>query len=492
MVRTQLDWSPSHGPIWGAINGAGLALVAAGVGSVFPNMPPWYALPFAAVGAFATTYLGVRRGSSRANIVFWLLCWNTPAIWATVTIIIGWSFWSVGALLALALVAGIVGPDLGKHEPAVAVEAAEQAARGPEHAAWEARITRVCAFGQRVHVPKIEWWPDRVGYDVHVVFPAGSGYTWENLRARERELASAANNPKGCPVRAKDADFQGSAVLMVTRVNALKDEITYPREYGPLSVKDCHPLGLLADRKQALAEVRQSAGLVAGRRGTGKTNILDIFTANLLRCTDALVWHIDLNGGGMSVPWMLPYVAGMVDTPPIDWVARTPEEALLMTRVALAIAKDRKAAYGRLKALNNTRLLPVSATLPEIVIIVDEGAEVVGEDAEAATEVARNLRRLQRIGRAEAVNVIFSALRATGETIPVGVRKQCALRIGTKVEEDSELDYLFNYDRGLRSSDLMYPGCAYIRTEDMTSVEQMKPTPIWAAAMACRSSLPPS
>jgi hypothetical protein len=473
MTRTQFDYSPAHGPIWGTINGTGAALVIAGAGSVL-DMPAWYPLPFAAAGGLATLYVCHRRRASRGNTVFWAACWLVPALWSALTIWLGWSVYGVGGLLAAGLSAGVLGPALGRFEERPPADPFTPAGRDPLYVEWEERITRICGFRQPVTVANIDWWPENVGYTVSVKFSPGAGFTWEALRDRERELAASANNPKGCPVRAADSDYQGSAVLKVTRVNGLKKEILYPREYGPLTVRKAFPLGLLADRTMAMAEVRQSAGLVAGRRGGGKTNILDIFTANLTRCPDAVVWHIDLNGGGMSVPWMLPYVAGLVKMPPIDWVARTPDEALHMTRVALAIAKDRKAAYGALKAQHNTRLLPVSAALPEIVLIVDEGAEVIGEDASAAVEVARNLRTLQRIGRAEAVNVIFSALRATGETIPVPVRKQCALRIGTKVEEDAELDYLFNYDRGLRSADLMYAGCAYIKTEDMLAPAQFK------------------
>jgi hypothetical protein len=493
-VRTQIDWSTRHGPVMGAVNVVLSGLVAAIAGTA-ASLPFWYVMPFVTVGGAATVYVGVRRSASRANIIFWWLCWFVPGAWSTATLLFGWSTWGVGVLLAAGLAGGVMSPYIGKYEPAAPAVAAASSS-GRLESIWEARITRLCGFKLRVTVPQIIKWDNRSGYDVLVDFPPGSGYTWEDVQAKERELASAANLPKGCRVRAVDADYQGSMILKVTTVNALGQEALYPDDYSPLDVRKPFPIGHLVDREPAMVEIRQSAGLVVGRRGTGKTNILDLFTAALCRMPNAIIWHIDLNGGGMSVPWMLPSVAGLVPEYPIDWVARTPEEALLMTRVALAIAKDRKAAYGALKARHNSRLLPVSPDLPEIVIIVDEGAEVVGEDAEAAAEAARNLRTLQRIGRAEAVNVIFSALRATGDTIPVAVRKQCSLRIGTKVEEDSELDYLFNYDRGLRSGDLLYAGNAYIRTDDMSSAAQMqawhiKPDQIAEVVLATSHLRPP-
>jgi hypothetical protein len=84
----------------------------------------------------------------------------------------------------------------------------------------------------------------------------------------------------------------------------------------------------------------------------------------------------------------------------------------------------------------------------------------MGETAPYA-RLRENLAEVMRLGRAVGVNLIVSSLRPIGDHIPVQVRKNCSTRIGTKVEEDSEYDYLFGYQRGLRARNLKTKGEAY-------------------------------
>ena len=123
--------------------------------------------------------------------------------------------------------------------------------------------------------------------------------------------------------------------------------------------------------------MRQASVLVIGQTGSGKTILLNVLTAGAGRCRDALVWHIDLNGGSLSQMWLAPWLEGHTDRPAIDWAASTPAEALDMALAALRIAKDRKTSARKLKIAADTTLMPVSPDLPEIVIFLDEGAEAV-------------------------------------------------------------------------------------------------------------------
>ncbi|GAA1584634.1 hypothetical protein GCM10009678_79050 [Actinomadura kijaniata] len=50
--------------------------------------------------------------------------------------------------------------------------------------------------------------------------------------------------------------------------------------------------------------LREDSALVTGRKRGGKTNLLDVLTLQVARCRDALSWHIDMNGGGMSQIWL--------------------------------------------------------------------------------------------------------------------------------------------------------------------------------------------
>jgi DNA segregation ATPase FtsK/SpoIIIE and related proteins len=220
---------------------------------------------------------------------------------------------------------------------------------------------------------------------------------------------------------------------------------------------------MFGDQSPALIEVYQASGVIAGMRGAGKTVLLQVITAMLARCTDCIIVHIDLNGGGMAGPWLTPYAMGRVGVPTVDWVARDAREALLVAQVLTAIAMDRKARYQRLRIEHNVDVLPVSKDIPEIVVIVDEGGEVYGEGASReAQQAARALRQLQAIGRAECVNVLLSTQRATATYIPSDVLVATALKVCGRVTKDSELAYLFDWQKGLRCADLTGAGNGFI------------------------------
>jgi S-DNA-T family DNA segregation ATPase FtsK/SpoIIIE len=74
-----------------------------------------------------------------------------------------------------------------------------------------------------------------------------------------------------------------------------------------------------------------------------------------------------------------------------------------MAQVAAAIAKDRKSRYAGLTAASGGDLLPVTHDLSQITIVVDESAEV--DDDPEARSTMDALLKVQRIGRAEGVNV---------------------------------------------------------------------------------------
>jgi hypothetical protein len=101
---------------------------------------------------------------------------------------------------------------------------------------------------------------------------------------------------------------------------------------------------------------------------------------------------------------------------------------------------------------------------PAIVVFVDEGGEVTGEEtSKEAIQAAAALRELQRIGRAMLVNVVISVQRGTSDMVPSQMKKATALAICTRVKDDSELSYVFDWGRGLKSEDLRFPWQAYIQ-----------------------------
>lgn len=359
-------------------------------------------------------------------------------------------------------------------------------------AVWKQRIERICRV-QPITVTGDDDWPLGTGFTLHITFAPESGDSWEAIDGVKHRLGAAAGLPRGCTIGVAEGDIQGTAVVRVPTVYALAENVPAPEDYSPLSIWRDLTIGVNEDKTPAVVNLRQASGLIASRRGGGKTNLLKVLIENLIRCEDNLVWIADLNGGGLAVPFMLPYVDGQVAEPPIDWVADTSEKVLVMAEVAAAIAKDRKARYAALTARADDDLLPVTRDLPQITIIVDESAELDGDPM--AKKALLALLAVQRIGRAEAVNVVFSALRPTQDTIPVPVRKQTALKLAGPMDDDTDLGYMMAGAK-VRSADLIHPGTFYLRRGDVGApVRQIKvyrttPSRIAAVVRATAGSRP--
>jgi hypothetical protein len=466
-----MSTSPTRSALLTTFNAGMASLVTAGACSAL-DLNPAVPAALAAAGVAGTVVRERRRarhvgmpGLSAALTAWRCAPWLAAGAWAS------WSTYTgpfhtanLVAAGAAGLLGALVAPAFAEDDPApvAARRDPEPLFVSPLVREWKARIERLCRVW--ITIGDVINWPNGAGFTLNIDFADGSGDTWEAIRDRTRALAASARLPKGCVIDVTEGDVQGTAVVRVPIKNNLAEIIYAPNDFSPLTVTGLLPIGAFGDTLPTEIEVRQSAGLVMGRRRSGKTNLLHAIIGALVRCPDALIWIVDLNGGGLAVPWLMPSVEGLVEEYPIDWVAWNPETAIKMAQVAPIIARDRKARYARLKAKANTDLLPVSADLPEIVIIVDEGAEVMGDSSRARPAIEAFLE-LQRIGGAEAVNVIFSGLRATQDTLPVGVRKQAALRISTKVADDGELGYLFG-DTRVRCADLQYPGCAFIQRDD--------------------------
>lgn len=478
----------SHHTALGVINATAGPLVAAGVcagADISPAAPAGLA---AAVGAgmLARHWLGrVRAPWSeavfKASIALGGGAWAT---WATITgpwhvsnLAVGAGAAVIGALLAPAfLAADPAGPYGLTMTPAGVIEGPSLDERA---VAWKARIERICRV-KPITVTAINDWSNSAGYTLKVRFGAESGDTWRSIDGYTAQLAGAAYLPKGCVIGVAEGGHQGTAEVRVPTVNALGEEdVWMSEEVRRASINDDHAIAMCDDTSDAVVNLRQEAGLIVSKRGGGKTTLLNRLICRLLECDDNLTWIVDLNGGGLAVPFLMPWIDGEVDRCPIDAIAMDEQTALLMAQAASAVARDRKARYARLKARANTDLLPVSDQLPQITIVIDESAEVY----ERAPKAMAALLEVQRIGRAEAVNVIFSALRGTQDTVPVPVRKQATLKVCGIVESDGELEYVIPGTR-LRSADLIHPGTMYLsRGKGVRQVKVHRTSPQLIAAV---------
>ncbi|MFG6197750.1 hypothetical protein [Nonomuraea sp. JJY05] len=479
--RTSNGRQPSalQGVLSAATQATAVLATTAALGDVFDVNPFWGAAT-TVVGAGGSFVADAARGVAPSALLYRLGCWCAAGSWLTWTLFT--KFWQMESFAALgigALAAVVASPLAVREQQRQAVAAGRGALvlRSSVRLAqdWERRVLACCQMN--VQIEEVRWWPGRTGYDLltRLVTP---GRSRADLERGADTMATNAKLPNGCGIEVTKGPDRGSAWMRVGIVNRLAEVIPYPEDYSATSFLDPKFFGEFRDGSPVQVVLRQKAGLITGQRGSGKTLLQHVLTSEAGRSRDAIVIHIDLNGGGLSQPWLDPWIEGEIERSPLGWAASNIDEALQVSRAMLAIAKDRKRSTRRIKKAANSQLLPISADLPAYVIVVDESAEAMGQSADPRfAELRSNLAEIQRIGRNEAVEVHFSGLRATQDVIPVNVKKQSSLRVGMYVQDAEEIAYLFGWGKGLSLEDLDGPGCGFIQ------FDQEKPRPFKAPFM---------
>jgi len=186
----------------------------------------------------------------------------------------------------------------------------------------------------------------------------------------------------------------------------------------------------------------------------------------LLRMPNLLVWVIDFNGGGVALQWLRAWDAlDRPGRPPIDWVAADPDEAARMANAAVRIAKARKIKYQQYMADNDTDLLPLSAEIPGILIVTDEGAEVYANPAHR--HVSDPMKEVLRIAGASGVNQLNCFLRATADTTgDTIIKSQSTVRMGMRMSNEEEMAYLLGWRSGVTPQDMPDRGYGALSTDE--------------------------
>lgn len=507
----QFEPSMKHGPISGPINGsltAVLLTVLIWMGNrIGQGVPVWLPIVFAFGGcltaAVVTFVLDARspdgREGSIGNLVFRCCCWLTGGVWSHGMLtwigneLVGILFLIFGTVVGVILVPVFTRKDEDPDEQAAAVQA--EAAAGPPADVdpmefWLGRYaTSLLSMrkGETVTFTKVPDpttsngnWANDSGATFLASFSPGSSKGLPDIEAICEGLQRSLALPDGCIVSADRSGIQGQVLVNVMFFNDMGTTISYPRDYAPRSGIDDFSIGVNGNKTCQMINLLQDSLVLQGSRGEGKTVTMHSITASMLQCRDVVVWHVDLNSGKMSYPWLRPKAKGEIDGYPIDWVASTPQEALEMAIAARNIALARPMEYAGLTMDDDKDVLPISAQVPMLLIMVDETGEMAGTSAHPDAQAATNIfLEVQRLGRSVCVNVLFSTQRSTQEYMPSQIKKLSKIMISVRVADDAELAYLFDWKK-LKADDLLYPGCAYVKVANMkgrskaTGVHMMK------------------
>ena len=440
--------------LWAAVFG----LLGSGLGQLGTHWSP--VLP-ALVGPAAGVAFGwpAFRSGRPAVAAHRVATWCAVAGWvawvyaAGVDHLIVWQVWGYGSL-GLALVAlPFAVPDAMPGFLPGAV-----AGRGIGDADWADRLARVAKVAGCTITGRSPW-PGKAGYDVVGDCP-DDGTSWYDLKERERALAASLRLPRGCGVEVgPGSDSRGFVVRVST-----KDTLGEVRVYDDTSESSIlRPVGFgwHRDGSPAQALLREHSVLCVAQVGGGKSNFLHTLTAGLVRCPDVLVWHIDLGGAGLGLPWVAPWLDGETDRPVVDWVAPDVREALVMTRFALQVIRQRRVAYRQEMRRADSDLIPVSPALPQIEVVIDETAEAAGTTANQ--ELAGNIVRIAQLGRAVGVRLVLSGLRAVATVLPTDAQQQIGVRALFGVADESEVGHAMGWRKRLDLGEAPYPGSGWWR-----------------------------
>ncbi|MET9399277.1 hypothetical protein [Kitasatospora sp. NPDC002965] len=469
-----LDWNKKATPGWITATATTGALAAAELGHL--NHMPWM-VP-AGVGAagaigqlIATTKRTHKDGKDvvKTGLAFRAACWLAGGGWTAFALGTGpWTWGNFGMLTAGSLVCWGLGARVNEAEEVtreVRVEMRRKLARDKKAAEWVDRIRRVC----RIELLDengdaevgIEDWKSGTGYTVQLNLREG-GESWEDIKRQAAALAADLDLPMGCGVDVAMGRSRRAVILRVSTVNVMGQDLPFPTDYSPTTMQNPDgtenpiAIGKHSDAADALIGLLDNCGVAIGQVGSGKTNLLNVVNAQTLRTTDTLVFHLDVTGAGVSLPWLRSWaLLGLVDRPVIDWVAPTVAEARNMLTFCLEVIAARKRGYQDRMNAKNTDKLPIGPDVPEILIIVDEVAELPNEIHEMLDSVTNT-------GRAVRVRELICGLRATQDVITAAMKKQAKSRIGMFVTDPEELSHLFAGYQNLDTAEAPEPGTGFV------------------------------
>ncbi|MCZ4101018.1 DNA translocase FtsK [Streptomyces sp. H39-C1] len=402
---------------------------------------PWQAAAVTLGGASAAGVVhDLREGTTPGTLTTRALTWITAsgwASWALATAPLTPTGWASG--LGLAAV-GIAANASATRSEATRSERKRLLRLRRESVGilrdWEDRMARVARI-EKCQGKDVQHWPEKVGYTVEIDLPAG-GTTADDLGGYGPKFAADMRLADGCGVEIFPGANRGTILIEVTLQDVISQDINYPEDFTELTLTERFPFGLHRNGQKALGSLCNDCGILIGETDAGKTNTLRVVTAQLARMPDALIWAIDITGGGVALPWITPWATeGLASAPVVDWIAHTEDEARLMLKMAGEIIAARKAGYQQLMREKKTdNKLPISHEIPGIVIICDETASLPFDIKEGLDKVAEE-------GRAMRVRQLICGLRATQDVVTATMKIQAKWRVGMTVSDAEELAYLF-------------------------------------------------
>ncbi len=468
--------TPSNRPSWAPLETVALvSLIAAVIYAVgwiihAAGAPAWLTGVIAAVAAAAALIPVLAHTGPGAAAGYTLACALAAGGWLMYAAAISPRTWvAITAIAVLAPALGLLYPAVRRHQRYLAEEALKRAAeerRKADARKWPDLLDRLGHPGISYRGQT----QTRSGQTVRLGLPPNGKVRYGTLAEATERIEIAARLRRGA-VRVERGGRADEVLLHVAERDVLAETIPLPDDAGTLTVNQPLPVGLHEDGTVCTITLREVAALIVGLRGSGKSNLINVLIAQLSRCTDTVIFMIDLKGGRTALPWLRPWLEGRAPRPVIDWVATTRDEAERMLRAVLR-GIDARAHSGA----GGEKITP-SAELPAVLLIVEEVAVIFGMNSgpRSSLEGTTNATlaglgtQVTQLGRSEAIDPVLVTQRGAVTMIGSGdLKSQCGLRIGLGVATEADARLVVPDDLHIAAdlARLAHPGSGIVQSRD--------------------------
>lgn len=232
------------------------------------------------------------------------------------------------------------------------------------------------------------------------------------------------------------------------------------------------PFAVDEDRRLVNARLLESSVLIGGLPGSGKSGTLAALLTGAAQCPNVAMLGLD------------PKRVELADWRPRCSAIETELDGMTALLRRLVGEMDRR--YGWLVRAGKKKVtLDDLPTIPMILLVVDELAEVIASGVErdekkADAERAQLLRRLVQKGRAAAISVVAATQKPDATTVPTALRDLFSQRIALRTSNFAMTDTILGaHGAGVDAHQLRQKG-------ELWFVTEARPEPVRARALWVR------
>lgn len=240
----------------------------------------------------------------------------------------------------------------------------------------------------------------------------------------------------------------------------------YPHDHQ-VSMKNI-PFGIAESGEVIAYPVAENSWLLGGLPGGGKSGGQTALLAGMARLENCAIIGVDAKRVELK-PWEPRMSALAVDIADID--------DLLAKVVAEMLGRY------KLSEKQNRKQVKPSAETPQICVVIDELAEIVGtglkENKDIEERISSNVRRLMSLGRAAGVTVQLATQKPSSDIVPTALRDQVISRVSFACATDAQVDTILgagSCHAGARADRIPRNrrGVAYAQTEESREATRMR------------------